>query len=364
MTSLRWPIRSRGGPLRRFENHLVFLWMLFFVAGVLAFPGQASGGKLPEVKIPKQSDWTLAGTAIEKGPPNSWDARLHGQISPCAVVKKGGVYYLYYIGADGNREDGGPAHRGLGVAISRDGLSFKKYRDNPIITHLPHNNPEEGVFSAGATLDDNGNIVLYWTAILAKDSTTTQVNSNIHVGVSKNGLDFGKSKVLLRFNDPSVPSDDEIGALGALRASGKWHLYYFSKGGVPAWSLVHASGPTKDTFPQRGRIILEAVKEPQQVIGGGDPVWLSDDKVALFIVCGFRSGRIEVRTISPDSPDKLSLPVEMYRFDGWRHATVFLDRDVGKWFMYHRRREGNTICVRTAPMILTNRDAGHRPAHR
>ncbi len=361
MKPWRQLIRNRGSPLGRVGRHLASLAMLVFAGAFLDCHGGASGGKLPEVKIPKQADWTLAGTAIGKGPPNSWDARLHGQISPCAVVKKRGVYYLYYIGADGNRDDGGPAHRALGVATSTDGLNFKKHGKNPILTHLPHNNTEEGVFSAAATIDDNGDIVLYWTAILARDSTTTQVNSNIHVSVSENGLEFRKSKVLLRFNDPGVPSDDEIGALGAFRTGGKWHLYYFSKGGVPAWSLVHASGSAKDTFHQKGRVIVEAVREPQQVIGGGDPVWLSDDRVALFIVCGFQSGRIEVRTISPDSPEKLSPPVEVYRFDGWRHATVFLDRQVGKWFMYHRRREGNTIHVRTAPLVLAARDPENRP---
>ena len=216
------------------------------------------------------------------------------------------------------------------------------------------------MFSAGATHDDNGDILLYWTAIVAKDSTTTLVNSNIHFGVSKNGVEFKRLKPLLRFNDSKVPSNDEIGALGAFYADGKWNLYYFSKGGVPAWSLVHASGPNKDKFTQKGKIILEGGKTSKQVIGGGDPVWLSNNKLALFILRDFNGERIEVRTISTHSPDKLSNPVETYRFAGWRHATVFLDREVGTWFMYHRKREGDTIYVRTAPMILTEQGANRR----
>jgi len=340
--------------LPRFEKHLVLYALVLSAGGILTFPACASAVGLPEVKIPKQSDWTLVGNVFERGASHSWDARLHGQISPCSLVKKDGVYYLYYIGADGNRKDGGPAHRALGVAIGADGICFKKYRNNPIITHLPHHNTEEGVFSAGATLDDNGDIVLYWTAILARDSTTTQVNSNIHIAVSENGVDFEKRRVVLQFSDPEVPSNDEIGALGAFHANGRWHLYYFSKGGVPAWSLVHASGPTRDSFPQKGKIILDASQESQQVIGGGDPVWLSDNKLALFLVCSFDRERIEVRTISLDSPDDLSSPVETYKFDGWRHATVFLDREMGKWFLYHRKRQGDAIFVRTAPVVLSN----------
>jgi len=338
--------------------------VLLLAAGVISSAGRALPVGLPEVKIPEQSDWALRAAVLQNGPSKSWDARLHGQISPSTVVKKNGVYYLYYIGADGNRKDGGPAHRALGVATSTDGIHFKKHENNPIITYLPHKNTEEGVFSAGATRDDNGDILLYWTAILARNSTTTQVNSNIHLGVSRNGVDFKKMKRLLHFDDSRVPSNDEIGALGAFHADGKWNLYYFSKGGVPAWSLVHASGPAKDNFAQKGKIILPARNESQQVIGGGDPVWLSNDKLALFLVCGFESGRIEVRTISPVQPDKLSAPVETYRFDGWRHATVFLDREVGAWLLYHRKREGNAIYVRTAPMILTGHDTRPRRKHR
>jgi hypothetical protein len=340
--------------LPRFEKHLVLYAMVISVSRVFASAAYASAVGLPEVKIPKQSDWTLVGKVLERGPSKSWDARLHGQISPCSVVKKDGIYYLYYIGADGNREDGGPAHRALGVAVSANAVSFKKHRGNPILTYLPHNNTEEGVFSAGATLDANGDIVLYWTAILARNSTTTQVNSNIHVAISQNGVDFEKRRSVLRFSDPKVPSNDEIGALGAFHAKGRWHLYYFSKGGVPAWSLVHASGPARDNFPQKGKIVLEADKESQQVIGGGDPVWLSDNELAVFLVCGFDRERIEIRTISLDSPGELSSPVETYRFDGWRHATVFLDREKGKWFLYHRKREGDAIFVRTAPVVLSN----------
>ena len=345
--------------MRLIERHIVLHTMARFVAGIFAFPIGLSAAELPDVKIPKQLDWTVVGTVLESGPSGSWDARLHGQISPCSVVKKDGIYYLYYIGADGNRKDGGPAHRALGVATSADGIRFKKYKDNPIITYLPHNNTEEGVFSAGATLDKNGGVVLHWTAILARDSTATQVNSNIHVSVSENGLDFEKPKVALRFSDPEVPSNDEIGALGTFHTNDKWHLFYFSKGGIPAWSLVHASGQTRDNFLQKGHITLKAGTESRQVIGGGDPVWLSDDKLALFLVCDFEDERIEVRTISPDSPGELSPPVRTYRFHGWRHATVFLDREAGKWFLYHRKREGDTIFVRTAPVVFSNGATGH-----
>lgn len=89
------------------------------------------------------------------------------------VPPKDPTYFLYYIGADGNRSaDGRPRHRALGVAISKDGIHFTKYPCNPIITHLPHSNEEEGVFSAAAMLDESGNVVLYYGAMDAGSPTS------------------------------------------------------------------------------------------------------------------------------------------------------------------------------------------------
>jgi len=98
-----------------------------------------------EYDIPQQSAWTDRGVVLSAGSSGSWDKRLHGMISPCSMVKKGETYFLYYLGADGDRStDGGPRHRALGVATSSNGIDFQKYSSNPIIKHLPHNNEEEG----------------------------------------------------------------------------------------------------------------------------------------------------------------------------------------------------------------------------
>ena len=126
--------------------------------------------------FPQQSKWENHGIVLQPGPPGSWDVRLEGAISPATAIKKGNTYFLYYVGADGDRStDGGPRHRALGVAISTDGIHFTKYAKNPIITYLPHNNEEEGVFSAGATLNIDGNIILYYGAMVAANSTTEEV---------------------------------------------------------------------------------------------------------------------------------------------------------------------------------------------
>ncbi len=123
--------------------------------------------------IPSQIDWSVPQVVLEPGATGSWDVLLNGAISPAAVVKKDGTYFLYYIGADGFRStDGDARHRALGVATSTDGIHFTKYTGNPILTYLPNANEEEGIFSAGATLDLADNVMLYYGAMDAGNAAS------------------------------------------------------------------------------------------------------------------------------------------------------------------------------------------------
>jgi hypothetical protein len=100
--------------------------------------GGGGGGATPLV-IPAPGDWTNRGSTglSASGVLNQWNYRIDGAISPCAAVKRGSTYYLYYIGADGNRSsDGGPRRRALGVATSSNGLSFTNSGNNPVVTHI------------------------------------------------------------------------------------------------------------------------------------------------------------------------------------------------------------------------------------
>lgn len=122
--------------------------------------GGNGGGEPALVEIPEDSDFTDQGFIISPDV-GEWDARIHGMISPCAVVEVGGDLILYYIGADGDRGDGGPAHRKLGAAVLAQGAdvtsAWTKAGGNPLVEHNPNpldgNEDEEGVFSAGALFD-------------------------------------------------------------------------------------------------------------------------------------------------------------------------------------------------------------------
>ena len=305
-----------------------FVWIFAFLLFII---GRAHG----QVEIPKQSDWTDHGVVITPGSSGTWDARLGGQISPCAVVKKNDTYFLYYIGADGDRStDGGPRHRALGVATSTHGITFTKHSGNPIITFLPHNgsswDEEEGVFSCGATLDENGNVVLYYSANTATNATS--VVADVRLAVSSNGLDFTDLGVVIDHSDSSVwGGGDELSPVGTFHDNGNWYIYYIAKGSGAMWDLGLAWGPSRDNLSNTQAVLTDG----SYIIGGGDVNWLGSDKIALFIVRDFSKWIVEVRTGLISSPGTLSQPVETYDFANFTHGTVFLDKELQTWFMYY-----------------------------
>jgi len=312
------------------------LAMLFFTFGNIAYALPAS------IQIPKQTDWVERGTVLTLGPSGSWDDNDPGAFTPAAIVKKGGTYFLYYIGSDRPRTtDGGPAHRALGVATSQDGINFKKYSGNPIITWSPQNNQEEGVFSAAATLDSNGDIVLYWSAITADNPTTESVDSFLRVSTSKDGFNFNDLGYVL------LDKGEERGALGTYIAGGKWYVYYFHKS--PGWQLRVMSGSSKTSLSNKSGELIgvrDLLDAKSTLIG--------PDKVAVFVQRGRKSGNnfMEVRTASANSPASLSSIVEKYTFSK-SHFTVLLDREKNEWFMYYGNDfgSGGTTKLRTATAV-------------
>ena len=244
---------------------------------------------------------TNQGIALSEGPQGSWDEVFWGSISPSTIVKKNGTYFLYYVGADGKRStDGGPRNRVLGVATSTDGINFTKYSGNPIITHVPHNNQEEGVFSAAATLDENGDIVLYYGAVWAANSTATSVDVYTALAVSQDGLNF-TDKGYVR-----VLQGQEEEPVGVFRANGNWHVYLLNNSG---WDLYHMSGIGKDTFSSSTKVL-----DSGRIMGGGDPARLSNDRVAVFLVRDVNAnGTVEVRTASVNTPEQLSAVARRWR---------------------------------------------------
>ena len=341
---------------QRLNSFSFFLVCQIFLSSLTVIAAN-NKGKLPEVVIPHADEWSREQVVLLAGPEGSWDSRLFGQISPCTVVKKNNNYYLYYIGARGNRTtDGGPAHRALGLATSSDGIHFTKYADNPILKHLPQNNQEEGIFSGGSILDKNGNILLYLGAIIAGNSYTESVQCNAGLAVSSNGLHYEDQGYVFSWDEKRVwGHGDEISPIGAFCVGGKYHIYYIAKSQAVSWGLGLASGDSKTNFSRFTKVKDDA----KDIIGGGDPIRISDEKIAIFLVKDFNNNTVEVMTASVDHPEKLSGPVREYPMfqPNYRHTTVFLDRDRKMWYMYQSSDQpsnGNKIIVRTAPMKLVD----------
>ena len=338
------------GPLNKVATMRAFSQPLA-MATMLLVGAFASSPVLAEYAIPEQDDWVEQGVALTAGSEGTWDVRFYGQISPGTVLKKDGTYFLYYVGADGDRStDGGPRNRALGVATSTDGLNFTKHACNPVITHLPQNNEEEGVFSAGATVNPDGTVVLHYGAIWAANPTTESVHGFVAQATSSNGLDFTDQGYVVAWDDPAVwGSGDELAALGTLRANDKWAVYYIAKGNEASWDLGVATGNGPGSLGQTSPVLTS-----HNIIGGADPIWLSNDKFALFVVKDFEANIIDVHTASPANPAQLSPPVKTYAMfpPRYRHTTVYLDQETDTWFMYQstdRQEDGNHIVVRTAP---------------
>ena len=288
------------------------------------------------VSVPAASDWVDQGTIIAPGQSGSWDANLGGSISPATVIKKNGIFYLYYVAADGFRADGGPRHRAMGVATSNDGVNFTKHPSNPILTYKHKTAEDAGVFSAGATLDASGNVVLYYAAC---DGV---VNCDGRVATSSNGIDFTDIANVLPWNGPVWGAGDELFPVGAYTHNGNWYVYYIAKNSSFEWQLGLASGTSMSSLPNTQAVLTNA-----QIIGGFDPVRVSANEILLFGARDFGSWQIDVRLITPDAPQTLKAPILTYDFSNARHVTPFYDSDTNTWFMYYLNDAQDEIRVKT-----------------
>ena len=260
-------------------------------------------GGLVQVQIPAQSDWTEMGDVILPGQSGSWDARLDGSITPCTVVKKDGTYFLYYVGADGDRSSGGgPRNRTLGVATSSNGIDFTKYAGNPVI-QLPRGNvnpEEEGAFNCGATQDDSGNVVMYWEQNVGTGSSS--VSAHVQLAISPDGFTFTDLGPVFDHRDATWRAGgDEVGPTGAFERDGTWYVFLVIDG---HWELGIAWGPSMDSLVNTAPLLTGSGAD---VRGGGDPVFIGPDTIALFLSRGSGAREIDVRTTSPDTPDSQRL---------------------------------------------------------
>jgi len=300
------------------------------------------------VLVPSRSDWTEHGTILRQGEPGEWDARIEGMFTLGAFVKLNGNYFLYYVGATGDRVfDDGPANRALGVASSTDGIHFQKHAGNPVITHQPsapdgRNVEEEGVFSSAADVHD-GTIALYFGGMEAVGATT--VDGDIVLATSTDGLNFTIQKDVWTHDRSGITRGDEIFPTGAYRdPNGTWHVYFVEASG--AWDLWVASGPAMDDLRTDQKIDSSG-----EWRGATSVNWKTEDqRIYVTSVMGTGRADAEWRETGASRPADLGPSLDVHDFDQSVHTT-FLDREAGKWFQYYLTLpERDAIAVRTAPV--------------
>jgi hypothetical protein len=323
-----------------FASFLVFagLAVIYLLISGSILPGKASASvDLPltgnEISIPAQEDWIDIGPILELGQEGEWDYVLGGH-TPAGIIKKDGIYYFYYVAGDGYRSfDDGPRNRAIGVATSLDGINFVKYQGNPIMTYSPFDGEEEGANSAGITLDEDGNFVMYYGAAEGPHSVIT---ANGRAATAPDGLNFTDHGVVLnRLNPLLYGFGDEIFPLAAYTYQGKWYVYYQPNGAMNSLTLGLAWGSRFDQLPNSTGVLDET--------SGGLPVhlwgnitWISPDRIALFIQrLWWPDSFVEIRLASPDAPHLLSEPVERYDIPDLKRAVVHLDHEKKTWFMYY-----------------------------
>lgn len=331
--------------------------MVFWLAAISSADANGPVPMAP-VPIPSESDWIEAGPILQKGPAGAWDSRLEGAISPGALVKIGDTFYLYYIGADGKRSsDRGPRHRALGVATSDDGLHFVKHPGNPIITFLPHNNEEEGIFSVAAMIDSDGSVLLFYGAMSAGTATSTSVTSDVRLAVSNDGRHFRDLGIVMSHADRSVWGfGDELFPVGAFRHEDRYYVYYIAKGKGVFWDLGMAWGADRARLPNSQAVIFSG----DYVVGGGDAVYLDEGVIALFLfrvrAPFWNDPHIDIRIATTESPATVSAQIE--RYEGFNHSLVYFEKDKARWFMYYHAKGA----IRARWAVAHTSDHESRPA--
>ena len=297
------------------------------------------------VRIPAQADWVDYGTILEAGGEGEWDLYLWGGFA-FSVLKRNETYYLYYQGSSDYRTgfDETVLWRAIGVATSKNGINFTKYEKNPILTWFPNQHGEEGAVSSGITIGEQGDIFLFYGANTRESPIT--VNADVRVASSTDGFRFTDRDVALDRTDRSVwGSGDELFSVDAIYDSGKWIVYYIPNGTAESGLLGVAQGDQYNALTQSSAVTSGG--QPLSVWGTVGHVKLTQDIYAL-VLNNVREHRTEVRLVSLQTPNVVSEPMAVYRFDEIQQAVLLRDQEIETWFLYYRTFT-NSYGVKLAP---------------
>ena len=157
---------------------------------------------LATARIDKPSDFTRHGVILDIGKPEAFDS--HWCVLPC-VHRFGRTWHLYYSGHDGS-DQGLQSFPGIGLAISDDGIHFKRYSSEPVITgnqtrEFPKN---RGLAGGGTILQDSlpdGTVRyrMYYTLAVGTKNADVRIDQEKHCAVchSTDGVHWTDHRLIL-----------------------------------------------------------------------------------------------------------------------------------------------------------------------
>jgi len=124
----------------------------------------------------EEMDGNAVNPVLDNGPIGSWD---YGGINSPSVIFDGSEYKMWYHGWH-PKDFGKEESHGIGYAISKDGISWKKYANNPVLT------------GSKGEWDESG--IAWFTVIFDKNEYKMWYTSNYDIGLatSNDGLSWTK----------------------------------------------------------------------------------------------------------------------------------------------------------------------------
>lgn len=339
------PIMKKPHKLRQWR----WLLLLFSAAVLLLFTTIylpfISKPSATAISIPEPDDWVDYGTIFTEGNDGEWDRYLYGGFTGTAV-KKGGIIYLYYQGADDYSEEFGTVTwRAIGVATSADGLNFTKHPANPLLEWFPHDYLEEGAVSAGAFVLDDTVHLIYGANT---EETNDLINADGRLATATDAIHFTDQGVVLDHTDPQVWAfGDELFPVIAFADNGRYFIYYIPNGVLQTGKLGVAWG---SDLTQLQSAAARSNLMPVSAWGMGGFARVGENVYALFIN-NVREARTDVYLVNLNDPANLGAMQQSYQFDDYSQATILLDEERQTWFMYYRSAGADRYGVKVAPMI-------------
>jgi hypothetical protein len=283
-------------------------------------------------EIPRLEDFGTGTPVLAAGGYGlDWDGQIESVIGQ---VELNGSLYLYYVGSQEYDEaEGTPAWRAIGVAISTDGgQSYTKYAGNPVITHLPTPNLEEGATSAALLVVDGALHVWYGANTWAGGS---EVDTAIRHCRSTDGVTFTDDTLV-----SGGPGHERL-PYGAFHDGEQYYVYY-----------THIDGPGGGA----------GGKGPVRMLSGPDPAAVSNDTLIptsadythvpvtrisddLLIMTAFRNSAprlVDVFWIDPAVPGILKGPIRnWYDGDPTIKFVPYYDPTTGSWQIFEHQWEKN-----------------------